>query len=528
MMQRLAVLIFLALISGCAAGPNYHKPDLPAGQVWVEAGGQEPSDALSDTPWWLILGDDRLNALMDKALAGNLNVQVALARIKEAQAGQGGAVAQLLPNSSGQLALDRANPSTGYHFLDQNQLQADLNITWEIDLLGGNRRELEARTAEKDAAYLNRDAVLLGMTVEVARAYVQLRNAVAQIKVIQTNIATQSDMLHLTTLRKQFGLSSALDVAQAAGQVSATQAELHPLLTLRAQARHRLEVLLGGLPGSLPELDAIDTAMEPPQAKLVLASPGSVLVRRPDVALAERQLAATVARQGVSRAALLPRFSLAAMLGTLSANPDNELFMSGQAFSVGGSVLQPLIDFGRIKAQIRASDARAEAQLANLKQCALTALSEVETALAMYFNSENRRKDLIDTEAKAEETLRLSRKLFLDGLGPFLNVLDAQRGLLRAQLARTDADATVVRAIVDLQSAMGGSTFVEKPLPDKNDPPLIDISAPGKLHSALGGLPFAGKAPASPLVWFPQREYAGVRDLDATALTAITGGNAGA
>ena len=516
MMQRLAVLVFLALLSGCAAGPNYHKPDLPAGPDWVEAAGQPQADAASDAPWWLILGDDRLNALMDKALAGNLNVQVALARIKEAQAGQGGATAQLLPNSTGQLVMDRANQSTGYHFLDQNQLQANANITWELDFLGGNRRELAARTAEKDAAYLNRDAVLLGMTVEVARAYVQLRGAVAQIKVLQTNIATQSEMLHLTTLRRQFGLSSALDVSQADGQVSATKADLHPLLSLRAQARHRLELLLGGLPGSLPELDAIDTALEPPQAKLILESPGSVLVKRPDVALAERQLAAAVNRQGVSRAALLPKFNLAALLGTISANPDNELFMSGQTFSVGGSVLQPLIDFGRIKAQIRASDARAQAQLANLKQCALTALSEVETALAAYLNTENRRKDLIDTEAKAEETLRLSRKLFLDGLGPFLNVLDAQRGLLRAQMARTQADAEVVRAIVDLQSAMGGSTFVEKPLPDTNDPPLIEISWPEKLHSALDGSP----RPA-PGAFFPLRKYADQRNLEATALTAM-------
>ncbi|MBF0514170.1 MAG: TolC family protein, partial [Desulfovibrionaceae bacterium] len=203
-----------------------------------------------------------------------------------------------------------------------------------------------------------------------------------------------------------------------------------------------------------------------------------------------------------SRAAWLPRLSLSALLGTLSASPENLLFMSGQAYSVGGSVLQPLIDFGRIKAQIRASDARAQAQLANLQQHALTALSEVETALSAYFNAENRRRDLVDTEAKAAETLRLSRKLFLDGLGPFLNVLDAQRGLLRAQLARTGADAEVVRAIVDLQSAMGGSTYADKPLPDANDPPLFQLSPPEKSHSALDGSPLAGDRkppPPSPL-----------------------------
>ncbi|MBF0482154.1 MAG: TolC family protein, partial [Desulfovibrionaceae bacterium] len=283
MTQRLAVLGFLVLLCGCAAGPNYRKPELPAGSDWVEAAGRQ-AETPGDQPWWLVLGDARLNALMDKALAGNLNVKAAQARIKEAQAGEGGAQAQLMPNVNGQLVAARANPSTGYHFQDQNQLQANLNISWEIDLFGAGRRELEARMAEKDAAYLNRDAVLLGMTVEVARAYAQLCNAAAQIKVLRTNIETQSEMLTLTTLRKQYGLSSALEVAQAAGQVSATKADLHPLLSLRAQARHRLELLLGGLPGSLPELDAIDAGLEPPQTKLVLASPGSVLVRRPDVA----------------------------------------------------------------------------------------------------------------------------------------------------------------------------------------------------------------------------------------------------
>lgn len=494
-MQRFAVLIIVALLSGCMAGPNYHKPDLPANPEWVEADGRT-AEAGSDQPWWLILGDQRLNALMDKALAGNLDLRIALARIKEAQAGRSGAVAQLLPNSSGQLTAAQVEPSTGYHFQPQNQLQATLNISWEIDLLGGNRRELEARTAEKDAAFLNRDAVLLDMTVEVARAYVQMGNAEAQIRVLTANIATQSEMLRLTTLRKQYGLGSALEVSQADRQVSATRANLHPLLSLQAQARHRLEVLLGLLPGQLPELDAVAAGpagptgpagpigIVPPQSALVLASPALVLVRRPDVALAERQLAAAVARQGVSRAAWLPRISLSTVLGVMSASPNNLFFESGQSSSLGGAVTQPLLDFGRIKAQIRVSDAQSEAQLANLEKRSLTALSEVETALAAYRNSENRRKDLIDTEAKAEETLRLSRQLYLDGLGEFLNVLDAQREVLTAQLARTQADAEEVRALVDLQSAMGGSTFADKPLPSKTDPPLMVISLPQKAEAA--------------------------------------------
>jgi len=483
-MRHLTVLIMLAMLSGCMAGPNYKKPDLAAGSGWVESGGQEQGEAQDDQPWWLVLGDEKLNALMDKALSGNLDVQIALARIKEAQAGQRGAVAQLLPSSSGQLNAARADQNTRDDYKPQSQLQANLNISWEIDLLGGNRRELEAKTAEKDAAWLNRDAALLGMTVEVARAYVQLRDAAAQIKVLEANIATQKETLRQTTLRQQYGLGSALEVAQASRQVSATQAELHPLLTLRAQARHRLELLLGQTPGGLPELDQIVSGMDVPKASLVLASPGSVLVRRPDVALAERQLAAAVARQGVSRAAWLPRLSLAALLGTVSVTPDTLLLMSGQTSSLGGSVAQTLLDFGRVQSQIRASDARAEAQLANLKQRSLTALSEVETTLAAYLNSEHRRKDLADTEAKAEETFQLSRKLYLDGLGQFLNVLDAQRELLNAQQARTASEAAVVRNIVDLESAMGGSTFVQKPLPSKNDPPLMDISLPGKAVSA--------------------------------------------
>ncbi|WP_243361797.1 efflux transporter outer membrane subunit [Fundidesulfovibrio terrae] len=486
-MQRLTVVILLTLLTGCMAGPNYRKPDLPAGKDWVESGGQSQADSPGDQPWWLVLGDERLNALMDKALAGNLDVQVALARIKEAQAGQSGAVAQLLPNSSGQLTTVRTDQNTRDDYKPQTQVQANLNISWEIDLLGGNRRELEARTAEKDAAWLNRDAALLAMTVEVARAYVQLRDAAAQIMVLTANIATQKETLRQTTLRQQYGLGSALEVAQASRQVSATQAELHPLLTLRAQAVHRLELLLGQTPGSLPELDKIPTRIDVPQASLVLTSPGSVLVRRPDVALAERQLAASVARQGVSRAAWLPRLSLSALLGTASASPDTLLFMTGQTYTLGGSVAQTLLDFGRVQSQIRASDARAEAQLATLKQRSLTALSEVEIALAAYGNAEHRRKDLTDTEAKAEETFQLSRKLYLDGLGQFLNVLDAQRELLNAQQARTAAEAAVVRDIVDLESAMGGSTYVQKPLPSKNDPPLMDISLPPRLSAARTG-----------------------------------------
>ena len=464
------------------AGPNYHKPDLPTAKGWVEATDNTPVEAApSETPWWTVLGDETLNALENRALAGNLDVKMALARIKEAQAGQRGAAAELLPNSSGQISRANTQPNTGYGFKPQIQTQENLNISWEIDLLGGNRRELEARIAEREAAVLNRDAALLIMSVEVARAYVGLRDAAGQIAVLQANIASEKEMLRLTELRAQYGLGSELEVAQAGRELATTEANLPPLLTARAKSRHQLELLLGEMPGQVKELDQITTGVSVPEAKVVLASPGSLLTRRPDVAIAERQLAAAVARQGVSRAAWLPRISLSALLGNIVTNPANAIYPTGQSWALGAAASQTFLDFGRIASQIRASDARAQAALANLKKSALTAFSEVETALAAYVNAGQRAKDLAETEVRAQKAFDLSRSLYLDGLGEFLNVLDAQRELLLAQQTRQAGEAAVAQSVVDLESAMGGTTFPEKPVPDKKDLPLMMLSIPQKL-----------------------------------------------
>jgi multidrug efflux system outer membrane protein len=169
------------------------------------------------------------------------------------------------------------------------------------------------------------------------------------------------------------------------------------------------------------------------------------------------------------------------MLGNIFTDPANAIYPAGQSWQLGAAASQTLLDFGRIASDIRVSDARAEEALTNLKQRALTAFSEVETALATYVNSGQRLADLTETETKAQKAFDLSRSLYLDGLGEFLNVLDAQRELLMAQQTRQAAEAAVVQSIVDLESAMGGTTFPEKPQPAKDKLPLMMLSVPQKL-----------------------------------------------
>ena len=499
-MKRLFIVFLLPLLAGCMAGPNYRKPDLPTAKNWVEATDKTPVEgkaAPSAGPWWTVLGDETLNALEQRALVGNLDVRMALARIKEARAGQIGAVANLLPNSSGQLSHVYTQPNSGYGYKPQTQTQENLSISWEIDLLGGNRRELEARIAEREAALLNRDSALLIMSVELARTYVQLRDAVGQITVLQANIDSEKEIVRLTTLRAQYGLGSDLEVAQAGRQLASTEAGLPPLFAARAKARYQLELLLGELPGTVKELDQIATGVSVPEAKVVLAAPGDLLVRRPDVAIAERRLAAAVARQGVTRAEWLPRISLSALLGNIFTFPPNSVYPVGETWMLGAQATQTLLDFGRIASEIRVSDARADQALINLKQCSLTAFAEVETALAAYGNSGKRLSALTETEAKAQKAFDLSRQLYLDGLGQFLDVLDAQRELLAAQQTRQAAEASVVGSIIDLESAMGGATFAEKPEPDlKKDPPLMMLSVPQKIDPSLSNEP-AGEGAAA-------------------------------
>src|SRR5215470_6207350 len=315
----------LVLAAGCAVGPNYHRPQVPVPPSWVESPGRAGREGAAPLEtWWTAFHDRVLDRLIDRAVAGNLDLKIAAARIREARAAARIAASAALPQIAVEGSYARVSrsdavppfkgaPAEGSSFgpRDQNVFQAGFDATWEIDVFGGVRRDKERALAEAQAAEESRRDVLVTLLADVARNYVELRAAQQQILILDATVRSEQDTLGLTRARQEAGLGTELDVARAQGLLS-TNAALRPALERsERQALYRLGVLLGGPPGALvSELEA-PAPIPSADGALPPTLPSELLSRRPDLRRAERTLAAATASVGVARADLFPRFLIA-------------------------------------------------------------------------------------------------------------------------------------------------------------------------------------------------------------------------
>jgi NodT family efflux transporter outer membrane factor (OMF) lipoprotein len=337
--------------------------------------------------------------------------------------------------------------------------QAGFDANWEIDLFGRVRRSIEAAEADVAAAVEDRRDALVTLLSEVARNYVELRSFQRRLDIARANLKAQQDTLDLTNARFKANLISDLDVARADAQVATTAAQIPALEAQRNTAAHRLGVLLGQPPASLlDELigPAADTAIPVGPPEVPPGLPSDLLRRRPDVRRAERQLAAATARVGVATADLFPRFSLTGSLG-LQSDTFRDLGDSGSRFySIGPSVSWPIFDAGRIRAQVRAENARQEAAVVTYEQSVLTALEDVENALVNHGKEQQRRDALRRAVAANRRSVEMATQLYDRGLTDFLDVLEAQRALFASEDALAQSDRTISTSLVALYKALGG------------------------------------------------------------------------
>ncbi len=339
---------------------------------------------------------------------------------------------------------------------DREIYNAGFDAFWEIDLFGRVRRSIEARTAEVAASEATLRDVLVSLIAEVARNYFELRGTQHQLAVARRNADNQRQTLDLTIARLEGGIGTQLDTARARAQLDATQANIPPLEAAIRRAMHRLSVLTGHPPATL--VTAFERPAPLPDApKLVtLGRPEDLLRRRPDIRVAERNLAAATARIGVATADLFPRVTFIGSIA-LEASSFTGLGGSGSdTYSFGPSLRWAAFDLGRVRARIAAADARAEAELAMYERTVLRALEETENALVEFGRSQARR-DFLRTSAEAsEQAAGLARQRFEVGAADFLTVLDAERTMLEAQdrLARSETDAAT--ALVAVYEALGG------------------------------------------------------------------------
>jgi outer membrane protein, multidrug efflux system len=464
----------LAILAGCAVGPDYQPPKASApAQQWTSplVGGETngPADLAA---WWKNFGDTNLDSLMMVAVQSNLTLRVAEVHVREARAERDVVSGSFWPSvgasgsySRNRYGLNNFPPLPPGTPLDYNLYHAGFDATWELDVFGGTRRTIEAAGAEMGAAEFGQRDVLVSLLAEVARNYIGARGYQQRLAIARQNIQVQQEILNLTSNRFETGLSSDLEVQQATALLTATEAEVPALKTGFDQSVHHLAVLMGQPPGALMNemSDEKPIPLTPPAVPVGL--PSDLLQRRPDVQRSERELAAATARIGAAKADLYPKFSLTGFAGVESISTGNLFDYASRYWSAGPTVQWELFQAGSIRANVRVQNARQEQALDAYQQTVLVALEDAENAITAYAREQTRRESLSQSVQADEQALDLATQLYNNGLTDFLHVLDTERSLYAAQDALVQSDQAVSLNLVQLYKALGGGWEAVKEQP---------------------------------------------------------------
>jgi NodT family efflux transporter outer membrane factor (OMF) lipoprotein len=470
MLAPVFTLVAAAVLAGCAVGPDYQKPDVALAPFHNTLDGA-PKDAAKPPPpldrWWTGFDDPQLVAIIERALAQNLDLAASLARVDQARAAAQAAGADLLPTVDANASATALNQSLqsplgtlargapGYS-RNQHEYVVGAAATWEIDLAGGLRRNAAAARAEVEAAQAAQIGTRISVAADAADAYVQIRGYQSRIAVTLDQIDTDNRLLDLVGLRRKLGAADDREIAQAEAVLRQARSTV-PLLRTGLEAQlNRLDVLLGVQPGTYAKLLDQKTDIPPVPGMMEGASPVDVLRRRPDVIAAERLLAASNERIGVAISDYYPKVSLSGILGFDSITT-NGLFRNRSFQPLGTAGLRwRIFDFGKVDAEVaQAKGGYAEA-LAVYRQTVLKAAEDVENAATVLTQSQIRRQELaaeVDALTRARD---LSEKSYKAGAITLTDVLDADRQLLVARDSLDSVRADSTRAAIGVFRALGG------------------------------------------------------------------------
>lgn len=444
------------LAAGCAVGPEYRAPDAGALGVpakWQGAGGAGDAAPRELAQWWEALDDPILDALIESALGANRDVAVARARLREARARRELSEAGRLPAVSASAAAARSDSGQGSA---RSSFDAGFDASWEPDIFGAQRRSVEAAEADLAATLEDLRATQVSLVAEVALDYVEARSLQARLAIARANLGTQSETLQLTRWRAEAGLTSSLDVEQARAAVEQTRAQIPSLETSLAQARNRLAVLANQAPGALDDRLAAPAPIPAVPAAIAIGIPADTLRQRPDLRAAERRLAAETARVGEREAARYPTLTLTGSFGLESltfAGLGNGDALVGQA---AARIAATIFDAGRLRLQVEVQGAVQERALRTYEAAVLTALADVENALAELANARLRREALAAAAEAARNAAIFAEQRYAAGITDFQTVLDTQRTLLSAQDSLAATGAGELSALIRLYKALGG------------------------------------------------------------------------
>ena len=457
-MRWLITLVF-PLLTGCAVGPNYKRPPVTVPDTYrglAPDTGAQAAASLGDEKWWAVFQDPQLQQLIREALSQNYDVRIAATRVLQAQAVLGITRADQFPTITGgasssneRFPATRVTPA-----FETSPSQVNLSLFWELDFWGKFRRATEAARANLLATEWGQKVVLSSVVSNVASAYFQLLELDAEMEISRRTLASRKESLRLVEVRAKGGATSLLDVRQSEQLVYTAAASIPDLERRGEQQENLISILLGKNPAAV-------TRGKPLLENLILPTvpvglPSSLLGRRPDIQSAEQQLIAANARIGVAKAAYFPQITLTATGGYQSPALTNLFTGPAGLWSFGGQLVQPIFTGGKIRSNVRLTEAQQHESVLVYQQSIQQAFREVSDSLVAYRKNQEFRAQQELLMTSAQDATRLSTMRYQGGVTSYLEVLDSDTRYFEAQLGLAQAQLNERLALVQLYNALGG------------------------------------------------------------------------
>lgn len=450
---RLLSIAFITVISSCMVGPDFEspRPEMPAS--W-ESSRPPATDKNNLAQWWTLFKDPQLNRIIQEGLNNNHDLRTAVLRVRESRESITKATANLLPSLDSSLGASRGT-SRGMNSSPGGSYSGNLDASWEIDLFGGNRRNLEATIADMYSTEADAIAIRNSLLAEIASTYFDWISYTEQIAMAENQLVLQKKSRDIAVERNGAGFVSKLDVEQAQAQVSSTEASLPSLRTMQTVTKNSLAILLGTYPGNL-KLKLPSSATYSRMPVVPVGLPSDLIRRRPDIIQAEMNLHAETARIGVAVSQLYPRFSLSGSLSSKTGDFSTWMQNRSSNWSLGSSISWPVFDAGVIRANIKIQELAKDRSYLAYEKSILSAVNEVENALTTYANSKQQLKHLIDSARHTKAAYETSFELYREGYTDFINVVSAQRSLLSAEESVISTRQKIRQSVAELAKALGG------------------------------------------------------------------------
>jgi NodT family efflux transporter outer membrane factor (OMF) lipoprotein len=462
----------LCLLTGCAVGPDFKKPDVPLNQAWSAAVNARFSTQGTDLLWWRSLNDVALNQLVEMAYQQNLPLQVAGLRILEARAQLGIAYGYFYPQNVAPIVSMSGNglsshaPNSASGDLAFGNYQFGFDAVWEIDLWGKYRRGVRAARASYAATVADYDGALVSLSAEVARIYIAIRMFETLIALANENVGVQEEGLRIAQSRFKNGATSELDVNQAATLLETTRTSIPELQIGLQQSHNALCTLLGRATGCAQVVLAQSAGIPKAPVQVGISVPAQLLRRRPDIRSAEFRAIAQCDRIGVAKADLFPRLELFGSLGTQTSTGGGlasgnsgfaNLFGPGSLiYSFGFNLFLPLFNYPKILNNVRVEDARYQQTLLDYQQTVFRAAQEVEDGIVGFTREEEAVVFATNAVTAAQSAVKLALIQYREGAVDYQRVLDSERVLLQTQNTLARTQSSVVTNLVALYKALGG------------------------------------------------------------------------